>query len=150
MALPSTDLYMMGRNDTHNIRRGVAPVHQLSSLGVTVGLATNNVQNLFTPFGDGDVLKICTLLAQVLQLGTIEDQQLCLEMATTQAAKAIGVQNHGLNRGNAADFVLIKASSIAEIVGAAPSDRIVFKHGRIVARSRLEQQLLPDQGMNRL
>jgi cytosine deaminase len=39
-------------------------------MGVNVGLAVNNVQNLFTPFGDGDVLKMCTLLAQVLQLGT--------------------------------------------------------------------------------
>ncbi len=144
LALPATDLYMMGRSDTHNVRRGVAPVHQLAALGVTVGLATNNVQNLFTPFGDGDVLKICTLLAQVLQFGTIEHQHLCLDMATTQAASAIGIPAHGLIPGNLADLVLIKAKSIAEVVGAVPSDRTVFKHGKMVARSRLEQQLSPE------
>jgi cytosine deaminase len=66
LALPATDLYMMARQDTYNIRRGVAPIHLLAESGIKVGMATNNVQNLFTPFGDGDVLKICTLLAQVL------------------------------------------------------------------------------------
>jgi cytosine/creatinine deaminase len=36
-------------------------------------------------------LKICTLLAQVLHLGTVEQHQHCLAMATTEAAKAIRV-----------------------------------------------------------
>jgi cytosine deaminase len=58
LALPASDLYMMARKDTHNVRRGVAPVHNLLQLGINGGPATNNVQNLFTPFGDGDVLKI--------------------------------------------------------------------------------------------
>lgn len=77
LALPASDLYMMSRKDTHNVRRGVAPVHQLAQMGVNVGLAVNNVQNLFTPFGDGDVLKICTLLAQVLHMGTVASHELC-------------------------------------------------------------------------
>jgi cytosine deaminase len=92
LALPASDLYMMSRKDTHNVHRGVAPVHTLAALGVNTGLAVNNIQNLFTPFGDGDVLKICTLLAQVLQMGTAQAHELCLEMATTRAAKAIGIQ----------------------------------------------------------
>ncbi|NEQ52485.1 MAG: amidohydrolase family protein, partial [Leptolyngbya sp. SIO3F4] len=79
LALPATDLYMMARKDTHNIRRGVAPVAQLMDSGVTVGIASNNIQNLFTPFGDGDVLKMCTLIAQTLQLGTTRSHLQCLE-----------------------------------------------------------------------
>ncbi|MGB5973507.1 MAG: amidohydrolase family protein, partial [Nodosilinea sp.] len=105
LALPASDLYMMARQDTHNQRRGVAPIHRLAEQGANVGLATNNILNLFTPFGDGDVLKICTLLAQVLQLGTSASHQRCLAWATTQAARAIGIADYGLVVGNQADLV---------------------------------------------
>ena len=135
LALPATDLYMMARQDTHNVRRGVAPIHQLAELGLKVGLATNNVQNLFTPFGDGDVLKICTLLAQVLQLGTTASHKLCMEMATTRAAEAIGIKNYGLEVGKIADLVLLEADSVSMAIATAPVERISIKLGKIVART---------------
>jgi cytosine/creatinine deaminase len=141
LALPASDLYIMSRSDTHNVRRGVAPVHQLAELGVNVGLATNNVMNLFTPFGDGDLLKICTLLAQVLQMGTIASHQLCLRMATTQAAKAIGIETYGVEVGKVADLVILDAHSVSEAIGSAPAGRTVIKQGKVVASSRLERQL---------
>ncbi|MEA5466443.1 amidohydrolase family protein [Leptothoe sp. PORK10 BA2] len=141
LALPATDLYMMGRRDTHNVRRGVAPIHQLMDWGVTVGVATNNVQNLFTPFGDGDVLKICTLIAQTLQLGTVYSHKQCLEMATTQAAHAIGVGDYGIAPGRVADLVIIDAKSVSEAVGMAPVGRTTIKGGKIVAQTQVRREL---------
>ena len=135
LALPATDLYMMARQDTHNIRRGVAPINQLAEAGIKVGLATNNVQNLFTPFGDGDVLKICTLLAQVLQLGTVDSHQLCLEMATVRAAQAIGIDNYGIEVGNIADLVLLEADSVSNAIATAPVNRTTIKQGKITAQT---------------
>ncbi|XGV96482.1 MAG: amidohydrolase family protein [Leptolyngbya sp. BL-A-14] len=143
LALPATDLYMMARRDTHNRRRGVAPVHTLSTYGVNAGVATNNVQNLFTPFGDGDLLKLCTLLAQVLHLNTSVSHAQCLAMATTHAAQAIGLSNHTLAPGSVADLVILQAQSVTEAIGAAPNDRTVIKNGRIVAQSRLQKTLFP-------
>jgi cytosine/creatinine deaminase len=141
LALPASDLYIMSRKDTHNIRRGVAPIHKLSQWGVNVGLATNNVQNLFTPFGDSDLLKICTLLAQVLHLGTLSDHQQCLDMATTQAARSIGLPNYGIAPGCVADLVLLDAMTVTEAIGSAPAGRTVIKAGKVVAQSKLERQL---------
>lgn len=142
LALPATDLYMMARNDTHNVRRGVAPIHTLADLGVTVGLATNNIQNLFTPFGDGDVLKIGTLLAQVLHLGTTARHEQCLKFATTEAARSIGISNHGLEVGNVADLVLLNASSVSDAIGSAPVERLVIKRGQPIVQTKLEKQWL--------
>ncbi|NJM87660.1 MAG: amidohydrolase family protein [Hydrococcus sp. RU_2_2] len=136
LALPATDLYMMARQDTHNVRRGVAPIHRLAESGIKVGLATNNIKNLFTPFGDGDVLKICTLLAQVLQLGTHKHHQLCLEMVTTRAAKAIGINDYGIDVGKIADLVLLEANSISDAIGTAPLNRTTIKRGQVVAQNR--------------
>lgn len=141
LALPATDLYMMARRDTHNVRRGVAPIDYLAEAGVKVGLATNNVQNLFTPFGDGDVLKICTLLAQVLQLGTTASHQLCLDMATIRAARAIGIDNYGIETGKAADLVLLEANSVSQAIGTAPNSRTTIKRGKIVAQSNYSLHL---------
>jgi cytosine/creatinine deaminase len=145
LALPASDLYIMARKDTHNVRRGVAPLHHLAHFGVNVGLATNNIQNLFTPFGDGDVLKICTLLAQVLQMGTTASHELCLRMATTQAAEAIGLKSYGLAVGQVADLVLLDATSVSEAIGTAPIARTVIKHGKVVSVSQRQQRFWPDQ-----
>ncbi|MBF2083721.1 amidohydrolase family protein [Thermoleptolyngbya sp. C42_A2020_037] len=141
LALPASDLYMMSRKDTHNVRRGVAPVHTLAAMGVNTGLAVNNIQNLFTPFGDGDVLKIGTLLAQVLQMGTAQAHELCLDMATTRAARAIGIQDQAIAPGHRADLVILDAASATEAIAAPPANRTVLKHGRIVAQTKLERQL---------
>ncbi len=139
LALPASDLYIMARHDRYNVRRGVAPIHHLSNLGVTTGIATNNVQNLFTPFGDGDILKIGTLIAQTLQLGTALSHQLCLDMATSQVAKAIGIHNHTLAVGQPADLVLLAAHSPSEAVATAPVSRTTLKKGKIVSQTQLQR-----------
>jgi cytosine/creatinine deaminase len=141
LALPATDLYMMAKSDTHNVRRRVAPIDRLAESGVKVGLATNNVQNLFTPFGDGDVLKICTLLAQVLQLGTTASHRLCLEMATSRAAEAININDYGIAVGKVADLVILDADSVSEAIATAPISRTTIKRGKIVAQSKFSLNL---------
>lgn len=141
LALPASDLYMMSRKDTHNVRRGVAPIHQLQALGVNVATATNNVQNLFTPFGDGDVLKIGTLLAQVLQLGTLSGHEFCLNAISRNAARAIGIGNYGIEPGKAADLVILEAASASAAIATATPNRTVLKAGKTVAQSQLHQSL---------
>lgn len=139
LALPASDLYMMARGDTHNVRRGVAPLQHLQASGVTVGTATNNIQNLFTPFGDGDVLKIATLLATVLQLGTTAGQRFCLDAVSTSAARTIGIDGYEIQPGGRADLVILEAGSVAEAIAAAPPGRTVIKGGKVVAQTQLQQ-----------
>jgi cytosine/creatinine deaminase len=43
--LPSTDLYLMGRHQDHNVLRGVVAAHELLYDGVNCSLSTNNVLN---------------------------------------------------------------------------------------------------------
>lgn len=141
LALPASDLYMMSRKDTHNVRRGVAPLHHLYDWGVTVGTATNNIQNLFTPFGDGDMLKIGTLLANVLQLGTTAHHRFCLDTVTLGAAKSIGIDTYGIEPGCAADLVLLDAADASEAIATATPNRTVFKAGEVIATSQLQQSV---------
>lgn len=140
IALPASDVCMMARQDDGNRRRGVSPVHQMAALGVTALYATNNIQNLFTFTGDGDVLKVGTLLCQLLQMTNTQSTEMCIEMATTMAAQALGV-THGIVPGNAADLLLIEGATAMEILAAPAVERIVLKRGRVVARSSLTKLL---------
>ena len=136
IALPASDVCMMARSDDGNRRRGVCPVEELASLGVNACYATNNVQNLFTFTGDGDVLKVGTLVCQMLQMTSSVEVDMCLQMATIFAAKALGVSTHGIEVGNPADLVLLDGCSTAmEVFAAPPVGRTVLKKGKVVATS---------------
>lgn len=142
LALPASDVCMMARGDTDgNKRRGVCPVDELAAMGVTAAFATNNVQNLFTFTGDGDVLKVGTLLCQLLQLTSQSGANLALDMATTLAAKAIGHGLHKIEIGLRGDLVLVDGTSSMEILAAPSVERIVVKSGVVVSQTTYKRQL---------
>src|SRR5262249_20070766 len=47
--LPATDLFLMGRDQDHNVRRGVADANLLIANGVNCSLSSNNILNPATP-----------------------------------------------------------------------------------------------------
>jgi len=131
IALPATDLYLMGRRDTRNVRRGLAPVKRLRKAGVTVAAATNNVQNAFTPAGNGDPLLLTYLLVVAAHMGAAEDMAAVLDMVTVEPARILGHRDHGVAVGCRADLVVLDASSLAEAMGGVPARVPVLKGGRI-------------------
>src|SRR6266568_8183245 len=66
--LPATDLYLMGRDQDHAVRRGVADANLLAANGVTCSLSSNNVLNPATPYGDCNLIRMANLHANVLQI----------------------------------------------------------------------------------
>ncbi|MFD2333142.1 amidohydrolase family protein [Cohnella sp. GCM10020058] len=128
-ALPATDLYLNGRGDTHAVRRGIAPVRILLDAGVNVCYGTNNVRNAFTPFGTGDPLDIALLLAQTAYMGTAADARSLLGMCTDRAAKALGIEGWKLRPGAPADFALIRADSVEDLVYDRPRERVSIRRG---------------------
>ncbi len=138
LVLPATDLYLMGRQDDRNVRRGLAPARRLHEAGVNVAVATNNVQNPFTPFGDADLLRIANLLANAAHFGTAEDLLLVLDMATTHGARALRRADFGLVEGARADLVLLDCTEPAAAVAALPERLLVMKDGAVAVTNRVE------------
>jgi cytosine deaminase len=135
MCLPATDLHLGGRKDTSNVRRTLTPVRALRDGGVNVCLATNNIRNAFTPYGNGDLLQIAMLALPACHLGGADDQPTVLPMLTTNAAKALRLANYGLDTGKDADCVLLDTKCVADAIIDLPHRNVVVKRGRIVARS---------------
>lgn len=139
ITLPATDLYLGGRKDRVNQRRGVTPVRLLRDAGVNVAFSSNNVRNAFTPFGKADPLQIGSLLAHVAQFGTPESQAEILRMATYDAARSMGLgAGYGLTPGCRADLVVCDSPLVADVLLDIPSRLFVIKSGKVVAETRHE------------
>ena len=132
VTLPATDLYLGGRNDEKNRRRGLTPVRTLHGAGVNVAYSSNNVRNAFTPFGKADMLLIGNMLAHAISFGTPEHQAAILEMGTSNAARAIGIgDNYGVAVGKQADMVILDTYLVADALLDIPARSWVIKRGKI-------------------
>ncbi len=129
--LPSTDLYLMGRPRQHDVVRGVAPAHRFLKHGVNCALATNNVLNPFTPFGDCSLVRIANLYANVCQVGATNDLAECFQMITTRAAALMNLQSYGIAVGNDADLVVLDCESPQAAISELAPVLYVFKRGRL-------------------
>jgi cytosine deaminase len=128
--LPATDLFLMGREHHHHVPRGVAPAHRLLAHGVTCSLATNNVLNPFTPFGDCSLIRIANLYANIAQLGRSADMRACFDMITTLPARLMNAARYGVAVGHAADLVVIDSRDPAMAVAELAQPLFGYKHGR--------------------
>ncbi|WP_210106558.1 amidohydrolase family protein [Neorhizobium galegae] len=128
-ALPSTDLYLNGRDAGYRAVRGVAPVHVLAEEGITCSVATNNVLNPFTPYGDASLLRMANLYANTLQIGP-EGFGPCLDLVTTSAARVMRVTDYGLRAGCRADLMVLDADEETEAFGGLAAPLTGFKAGR--------------------
>ena len=131
IVLPATDLYLMGRRDARNVRRGLAPVARLLAAGVPVAAASNNVRNAFTPAGDAALPLMGYLLVVGAHLGTRAQQRQALAMLTEHPARLLRLVDHGLREGARADLVVWDAASAEEVVAGPARPRLVVKAGRV-------------------
>jgi len=142
VTLPATDVYLGGRKDVANQRRGLTPVRALRAGGVNVAYASNNVRNAFTPFGKADPLVIGNLLAHLIQFGTPDHQADILKMSTTDAARAVGIgKDYGLAVGKPADLMILDTQVVADALLDIPARSWVFKRGRVAAMTKHETKI---------
>lgn len=129
IALPATDLFLLGREQTHLVPRGPAPLLRLKAAGAPVAVATNNVLNPFTPYGDGNLMRIANLFANVAQLSREADLAAAFGMVTADAARMMG-RPYGIAVGAPADLVLFDAASPADAVRRIAPPLMGWKAGR--------------------
>jgi cytosine deaminase len=128
--LPATDLFLMGRAYGHNVPRGVTHAHKLAEHGVTCSLATNNVLNPFTPFGDCSLIRMANLYANIAQVGTAHELAACFDLVTTQPAKLMNLHDYGVAIGNPADLIVLDCRDAAAGIAELAQPLLGFKRGR--------------------
>ncbi|WP_368508260.1 amidohydrolase family protein [Bradyrhizobium lupini] len=127
--LPATDLYLMGREASHNAPRGLTLAHKLAGNGVVCSIATNNVLNPFTPFGDASLLRMANFYANVAH-ASVNDFDTCLDLVTELPARLMNLRNYGIKVGNPADLVVLDTQESRFAIAELPDIVMGFKSGR--------------------
>lgn len=135
MALPATDLHLGARNDTYNVRRAVTPIRKLRDGGVNVCIATNNIRNAFTPYGNGDIFQTAMLAIPVAHLGGADDLPTVLPMITSNPAQALKLEGYGIAEGNKADLVILDTKVVNDAIIDIPTRLFVIKDGRVTVET---------------
>ncbi|WP_158931798.1 amidohydrolase family protein [Acidisphaera sp. S103] len=137
--LPATDLYMMGRDQDHSVRRGVADANVLVENGVNCSISSNNILNPFTPLGDGNLIRIANMQANVCQIGEAARLRECFAMLTERSARLMRLKDYGIAVGNPADIVVFDAATPEQAIAEIRGPLVAFKRGvRTVTRPRAE------------
>jgi len=135
------DLYRLARGDAFNVRRGLTRVVELLKAGVNVTYASNNIRDGYRPMGNFDPLEEALILSYGAHMDTVEDYNTLLNMSTFNGARAIGLEEHGLEVGCKADFVVLDAPSPSAAVIGQVEKRYVYKSGKLMAENRVINSL---------
>ena len=127
--LPATDLYLMGRDATHNKPRGLTLAHKLAGDGIVCSVATNNLLNPFTPFGDASLLRMANFYANVAH-ASVGDFDTCLDLVTELPARLMNLKDYGIAVGKPADLVVLDIKDSRFAVAELPDILMGFKNGR--------------------
>jgi cytosine/creatinine deaminase len=130
-ALPATDLFLMGRNYFANKPRGVAPLHQLLRMGVQCSIASNNVLNPFTPYGDCSLIRAANLYANVAQLAAPSDLHACFDMVSESAARLMNLGDYGVAPGMPAHLVVLESRTPAAAVAELAQPLLGLRAGEL-------------------
>jgi cytosine deaminase len=137
--LPATDLFLMGRDQDYDVRRGLVDANLFVEEGCNCSISSNNILNPFTPYGDCSLMRMANLHANVLQVSHAHRLRDCFDMLTRRSARLMNLADYGLDVGNPADVVVIDATSPEQAVAEIAEPLAVFKRGRrTVTRARTE------------
>lgn len=139
---PHISLMMYGRNDKFPIRRGITRVREFMQAGVNVATGQDDIDDPFYPFGRGDMLELAYFMCHSAFLGSPLEMEIAYDIITFNGAKAMRLQNYGIEPGCSADLVILEAKSVHEALRMQPERIYVIKKGRVVARNKVEREII--------
>ena len=136
VANPFDNVMLQGRFDTYPKRRGITRVKELLASGVNVTLGHDSIMDPWFPLGKGDMLAAAQLALFLCHMSGYEEINDVFDLITTNAAKALRIQDsYGIEEGKSADFLILDAPSAFEALRLIPTRLHVFKRGREVAQT---------------
>jgi cytosine deaminase len=108
VSLPSTNMYIHGRDDPNHVRRGIAPVKKLLKHGLRVAFASDNIQDGFNPFGNANLLLLAFLAAHGCHMGSKDELGQVFDMITSIPAGMLDLHS-GIGPGMKADLIVLNA-----------------------------------------
>lgn len=121
VALPTTNLYLQGRNPGSPDHRGITRLRELAQAGVPVAIGTDNVRDAFCPIGRHDPRASLAMAVLGAHLDPPLDAH--LPMITLNAQIAMGLDPITVDGASLNDLLIFECSSVSEMLaGTTPPD----------------------------
>lgn len=146
IANPITNLYLQGWQHDSSVPRGITSARALLDAGARFAAGADNVRDPFNPVGRSDALETASLLVTAGHL-TLEEAYTAV---SSGAREVMGLPVAGPIVGAAAEFLAVRADSLAEVIAEAGPERLVIHGGSLVARSTLTVELAPPRRTQRI
>ncbi len=135
IANPLINITLQGRHDTYPKRRGMTRVPELMAAGVNVGFGHDCVMDPWYSLGSADMLEVAQMGLHVAQMTSQAQMRACFDAVTVNSARILGLDDHGVEVGKAADLVLLQARDPIEAIRLRAQRLWVMRRGRVIART---------------
>jgi cytosine deaminase len=129
------NLMLQGRRDKEPKRRGITRVKELLDAGVNVSCGHDNLQDVFYPFGKGDMLEVAFVTALASHMSGEDEIETVFDFPRSRAALILELEEYGLEEGGPADLVLLPVRSAREALAMKPHRYAVFRDGNLLVQS---------------
>ncbi len=116
-----------------------ARVKELLEEGVLVCLGQDDISDAYYPFGRNNMLEVAFLNSHLLWMTTRREMETLYDMVTVNAARAIGLQDFGLQVGCAANLVVLKDADVLEALRYHEAPAYVVSHGKLVDTEKMKE-----------
>lgn len=139
---PHISLVVQGRYDQEPIRRGITRVRQLWQHGVNLFSSQDDVADPFYPFGRNDQQEVVAYLCHTAHMTAPSEIDAAFDFVTYNAARALRLQDYGLEPGSKADLNILTAPTVREVLRRQQPPRWVIRDGKVLARNLLQQEFM--------
>jgi cytosine deaminase len=129
------NLLLQGRGDRQPVRRGITRVKQLLEAGVNVTCGQDDLQNMFYPYGNMDMLEVAMIVGHAAHLSSPAEIQAAFDMPRYRAAQALRLEGYGIRPGAPANLVLLDAANPLDALCRHPDRRYVIRQGKVLVET---------------
>ena len=108
------------------------PIDLLREAGVRVAAGSDNVRDVWSPFGNASMLERCMLVAYRSGWRTDEALTRSLDLATTEAAALLELDDYGFGIGKRATGIVVPSEHIPQAIVERPAPKLVLSRGAIL------------------
>src|SRR6266705_2532821 len=139
---PHISLVVQGRFDLEPIRRGITRAKQMWELGVNVFSSQDYVADPFYPFGRNDQQEVAAYVCHTAHMTAPSEIDAAFDFVTYNAARALRLQDYGLEPGSKADLNILTAPTVREVLRRQQPPRCVVRNGKVLARNQLQREFV--------
>ena len=138
---PHISLVVQGRYDLEPIRRGITRAKQLWQLGVNMFSSQDDVADPFYPFGRNDQQEVLSYVCHTAHMTTRNEIDAAFDFVTYNAARALRLEDYGLDPGCKADLNVLAAPSVPQVLRLQQPPSWIVRNGKILAHNQLQREL---------